>query len=48
MNLRQQAFHSTTESTPPVRAETEMVNIRIDFGWGNGGSGFFLSLGEAF
>jgi hypothetical protein len=28
--------------------ETEMVNIRVDFGWGNGDSGFFLSLGEAF
>jgi hypothetical protein len=27
---------------------TEKVNIRIDYGWGNGDSGFFLSLGEAF
>lgn len=28
--------------------QTEKVNIRLDFGWGNGDSGFFLSLGEAF
>jgi outer membrane translocation and assembly module TamA len=28
--------------------ETEKVNVRLDFGWGNGDSGFFLSLGEAF
>jgi outer membrane protein assembly factor BamA len=28
--------------------EKERVNIRIDYGFGNGDSGFFLSLGEAF
>jgi hypothetical protein len=26
----------------------EMLKIRLDFGWGNGDSGFYLSLGEAF
>ncbi len=28
--------------------DKERVNLRIDFGFGNGDSGFFLSLGEAF
>ena len=28
--------------------ERERVNVRVDFGWGNGDSGFYLSLGEAF
>lgn len=28
--------------------QTERVNVRVDFGFGNGDSGFFLSLGEAF
>ena len=26
----------------------EMLKVRLDFGWGNGDSGFYLSLGEAF
>jgi hypothetical protein len=28
--------------------EAEKLKIRLDFGWGNGDSGFYLSLGEAF
>ncbi len=28
--------------------ENERINIRLDFGFGNGDSGFYLSLGEAF
>ena len=28
--------------------EGEQLKIRLDFGWGNGDSGFYLSLGEAF
>lgn len=28
--------------------EGEKLKIRLDFGWGNGDSGFYLSLGEAF
>ena len=28
--------------------QKERVNLRVDFGFGNGDSGFFLSLGEAF
>jgi hypothetical protein len=28
--------------------DRERVNVRLDFGFGNGDSGFFLSLGEAF
>jgi len=28
--------------------EQERVNLRVDLGWGNGDSGFYLSLGEAF
>jgi len=31
-----------------VLSHEEMVNIRVDFGFGNDDSGFFLSLGEAF
>ncbi len=28
--------------------EAEKLKIRLDFGWGNGDSGFYLTLGEAF
>lgn len=28
--------------------EAEKLKIRLDYGWGNGDSGFYLSLGEAF
>ena len=28
--------------------EGEQLKIRLDYGWGNGDSGFYLSLGEAF
>ena len=28
--------------------EAERLKIRLDFGWGNGDSGFYLTLGEAF
>jgi hypothetical protein len=28
--------------------KVESVKIRLDWGWGNGDSGFYLSLGEAF
>jgi len=29
-------------------AAAEKVKVRLDYGWGNGDSGFYLSLGEAF
>lgn len=31
-----------------IFSEAEKLKIRLDFGWGNGDSGFYLSLGEAF